>query len=68
MQPGVLFVKEEMDTQSWEVSAFGGAPGSWQDQAGLGNFLLAWDAWQEGLCQEAFFLYCLQVSTQKPTP
>lgn len=68
MQLGLLFVKEEMDTQHWEVSALGGAPGSWQNQAELGNFLLASDAWQEGLCQEGFFLHCLQLSTQRPTP
>lgn len=29
--PGLLFVKEEMDTQSWEASASGHATGSWQD-------------------------------------
>lgn len=48
VQLGLLFVKEEVDTQHWEVSALGSAPGCWQNQAGLGNFLLALDAWWEG--------------------
>lgn len=63
MQLGLWCAKEEMDTQCREASALGCAPGSWQNQIGLANFLLALDPWQEGLCHEAFFLYCLQVST-----
>lgn len=68
VQLGLLFVKEEVDTQHWEVSALGSARGCWQNQAGLGNFLLALDAWWEGLCQESFFLHRLQISPQRPTP
>lgn len=64
MPLGLSFVKEETDTQHWEASAAGHATGSWQKQAGLENFLLAWDVWQEGLCQEGSFLHCLRASAQ----
>lgn len=36
---GLLFVKEEVDTQSWEASASGHATGSWQSGQELETFL-----------------------------
>lgn len=52
---GLLFVKEEMDTQSWEASASGHATGSWQNGQEQRSFSWHWMPNRKGSAQKAPF-------------
>lgn len=55
LRPGLLFVKEEMDTRSWEASASGHATGSWQNGQEQRPFSWHWTPDRKGSAQKTPF-------------